>query len=122
MKKVNVSGFTLIEITVVVVIVSFIIAGVVAGQTVLHASMMRTVITDAQKYQRAVMDFKEKFLHLPGDMVGAGGYWLLCTDDGANLCGGDSDGMIESIPAGNDETHRAWQHMALSRILDGKER
>ncbi|MFN7038694.1 MAG: type II secretion system protein [Alphaproteobacteria bacterium] len=60
-------AFTLIELSVVLVIVGFIISGVVAGTEIINQSRMRRLINDVTQVQTAINTFREKFGFLPGD-------------------------------------------------------
>jgi prepilin-type N-terminal cleavage/methylation domain-containing protein len=120
-------GFTLIELSIVLVIIGLIIGGVTVGQNLIRSSEINATVSHARKLAVAVRTFQLKYNQLPGDMNNATSYWPTdCVDDGAtNPCDGDGDGFIESVDAGifgedsSREVVRAWQHLNLSDILPG---
>jgi prepilin-type N-terminal cleavage/methylation domain-containing protein len=64
-----VSGFTLIELSIVLVIIGFIVGGVVVGQNLIHQSQIRATLTQIGKLNTAVNTFSAKFGGLPGDLL-----------------------------------------------------
>lgn len=62
------AGFTLIELSIVLVIIGFLVGGVLVGQTLLTAAAVRAQATQIEKYNAAVNTFYGKFQYLPGDM------------------------------------------------------
>jgi len=90
------SGFTLIEATLVLVIVALVMGGVLGGRELIYASKIRSTINQKSSYDTAVAAFREKYDCYPGD----------CTDVAKlGLAGhnGNGDGIIY--------THGGWGNM-----------
>ena len=68
-------GFTLIELSIVLVIIGLIAGGVLAGQDLMEAARLRAVISQVERYKTAVVTFKLKYDSLPGDMPNATKIW-----------------------------------------------
>ena len=64
-------AFTLIELSIVLVVVALIIGGVLVGQDLIRAAGVRSQITQIEKYQTAANTFRGKYGALPGDMNAA---------------------------------------------------
>lgn len=61
-------GFTLIEISIVIVIIGLLIAGVIQGKSLIQSAKVSSAITLAQDISVAVNTFKQQYHMLPGDM------------------------------------------------------
>ncbi len=64
----HVKGFTLIELSIVLVIIGLIVGGVLVGQDLIRAAGVRSTISQIEKYQTAVNTFRGKYGYLPGDI------------------------------------------------------
>jgi prepilin-type N-terminal cleavage/methylation domain-containing protein len=64
----NQGGFTLIELSIVLVIIGLIVGGVLVGQDLIRAAYIRAQITQIEKFNAAVNTFYGKYQALPGDM------------------------------------------------------
>lgn len=62
------SGFTLIEMSIVLVIIGLIVGGVLVGQNLISAAAGRAQISQIEKYNQAVNTFVGKYGAKPGDM------------------------------------------------------
>ena len=109
-------GFTLLELSIVLVIIGLIIGGITVGADMIRSAELNSVVTDINKYKVAINTFKLKYNALPGDMDNAKDYWLACTDSGTLTCNGNADGTINGW---SSEGLRAWQHMSLAGIISG---
>ena len=92
-------GFTLLEISMVLIIVGLIIGGVLVGRDMIAAAEIRAQITQIEKYKMAALIFKNKYGALPGDLAGAAGLGLAQAVGVANEYGAASrtgDGLIMS--------------------------
>src|SRR3954470_10836183 len=97
-------GFTLLEMSIVLVIIAFIIGGMLVSKTMIRSSRLQTVIADADRYKKAIGLFKEKYKELPGDMPNATSFWGTdpggCPSTPANAvvktttCNGNGDSFI----------------------------
>jgi len=116
-------GFTLIELSIVLVIIGLITAGIIGGQSLIHSAQIRSVISDVDRFRVAIATFEMQYDSLPGDLRNAKEYWLdpACMDDGANTCDGDGDGFINSdTGSGYWEHSRFWEHMSLAGLILGE--
>jgi len=61
-------GFTLIEMSIVLVIIGLIVGGVLVGQNLISAAAMRAQISQIEKFNTAVNTFVGKYGAKPGDL------------------------------------------------------
>lgn len=113
-------GFTLVEISIVIVIIGLIITGVTAGQSLVTAARIRSMMTDVSKYSAAIITFKLAYNQYPGDYTKAFSTWGSvngCTNNDTNVvaggCNGDGDGQVLY----NAEGYMAWVHMNKAGVL-----
>ena len=119
-------AFTLVELAIVLVVIGLVVGGVMAGQSMLRASDLQSIISDVARYKSITSSFKEKYGSFPGDMNNATSTWEAapaCPAAGTNqqTCNGNGDGQIYnwSNAATSYEMFRFWQHLVLSGMLEG---
>lgn len=128
-------GFTLVEMSVVLLIIALIVGGIVVGSDMITNSQMQTIIADVERFKNASKQFRDKYNYLPGDLPTAATFWG--TDAGCPVadsapktetCNGDGDGKIRETsstftsPASlgtNAESLRVWQHLANAGFIEG---
>ena len=113
LRKNNKSGFSLIELSIVLIIIGLLIAGVTGGASLIKSSELRSIITESRTWAVSVNSFYNQFDKLPGDYDQTLG----------TLAGGDGDGTIEYDSAVNTddndyEGRNAWRHLSITQILD----
>ena len=69
------NGFTLLELSIVMVIIGLIIGGITVGQDLIRSAELNSVVTDINKYKTAINTFNLKYNAMPGDMSNATSYW-----------------------------------------------
>jgi len=70
MKRQN-SGFTLVEIAIVLVIVGLLIGGVLKGQEMITNAKLKRIESDNAGIAAAMFSYQDRYLQLPGDDSGA---------------------------------------------------
>jgi prepilin-type N-terminal cleavage/methylation domain-containing protein len=113
----NEKGFTLIELSIVIVIIGLIVAGVVGGQALVKQANLRAVATEFAKIELAVNNFILEYNARPGDIPNAYSYWGASCHADANVCNGDRN---RSLGGWNtDEPAMFWKHLSLAGLLEG---
>ncbi len=111
------SGFTLIEIAIVMVIIGLLLGGVLKGQEVITSARIKNVSNDFSGVSAAIYSYQDRYSSLPGDDVAADAHVGAATN-------GDGDGSIEgtlgfaSVTAG-DESRLAWHHLRSAGLVTG---
>jgi len=109
------NGFSLIELSIVIVAISLIIAGIISGQSLLRSTRILAVSSNITEYLSSIDSFKEKYMGLPGDLINASDYFPDCSDAANNPCNGDGNGSLEEILA-RKECTRSWQHLSFGKF------
>ena len=130
--RMRTSGFSLVELSIVLVILGLLTGGILTGQSLIRAAELRAVTTEIQEYSTALYTFKNKYFALPGDMPNATQFWgkdaTFCnahsgTASPTGTCNGNGDGSIDrGISGGNAfaENYTLWKHLALSGLINGQ--
>ena len=123
-------GFSLVELSIVLVILGLLTGGILAGQNLIRASELRSVSTQYQSYVTAVQTFRDKYFAIPGDITNATAFWGEATAGGScvtaggtgtQTCNGDGDGLLDTVSVtGNyGEVYTFWQHLSNAGLIEG---
>ena len=109
------SGFTLVEIAIVLVIIGLLLGGVLKGQELINSAKAKSYAQDFRTTQAALYGFQDRFKGIPGDLAGA------TTKISGATTAGNGNGQIEGAWDGGAATEacNAWQHMRLAGFLAG---
>lgn len=115
------SGFTLVELSIVIVIIGLLIAAVTAGVEMINQAKLRAVISDFKKYEVAVLAFRARYYQLPGDMINAADYFASCAQTQSNCNGGGDDKINYHAPVGftegGNESVKIFRHLYLAGMI-----
>ena len=125
----NQSGFTLIEIAIVLVIIGLLLGGVLKGQELINSAKVKNLATDFKNIPIFIYGYQDKFRALPGDDIKAqpnvvGTLATTPTASGGVACTTTcaGNGVIDGLwkPAAvTDETAVFWQHVRLANLAAG---
>jgi prepilin-type N-terminal cleavage/methylation domain-containing protein len=68
MKSNNFSGFSLIELSIVLIIIGLLVAGVTGGASLIKSAQLRAVITEIRNYETAINAYYAAIGDLPGGL------------------------------------------------------
>src|SRR5262249_1408244 len=114
----NLDGFTLIELSIVLVIIGLIVGGVLVGQDLIKAAQIRATVSQIEKYDAAVNTFRGKYNGLPGDLSNCASFFTGGTDcpnagtQGNNIFE-DHSGTYVLI---SGENVAFWHHLYLANL------
>lgn len=109
------SGFTLIELAIVLVIIGLLLGGVLKGQELINGAKVKNLANDFRNLQMQVFSYQDKFHALPGDDANA-------VNNVAASSNGNGNGVIEGTwvnPASSTESYQLWQHLRRSGLANG---
>jgi len=115
------SGFTLIEIAIVLVIIGLLLGGILKGQELITQGRIRNVGNDFQSVTAAINLYQDRYHALPGDDPGAGG----TTGRWTTTTSGDGDGVFDGAyneactATSTTEPCLFWHHLRLAGLVTG---
>lgn len=112
----NQSGFTLIEIAIVLVIIGLLLGGVLKGQELITSARVRNLISQQDGIKAAFFGFQDRFRALPGDYTAATTNINNISTVACNAGNGDGDGRIETA---SNENVLAWEHLSKAGFING---
>ena len=124
MPKARYQGFTLIEMSIVLVIIGLIVGGVLVGQSLIQAAALRATVTQIERFNTAVNTFRGKFDCIPGDCANAVSFGLGTSGgpgdngdgNGTIYVWGDMFGWAWSF---QQENLNVWYHLSRAGLIEG---
>jgi prepilin-type N-terminal cleavage/methylation domain-containing protein len=117
-------GFTLIELSIVLVIIGLLVGGVLVGKDLIHAAEIRSTISQLEKYKTAFYTFKTKYNGMPGDFPAANAARFGFTVRSGAAGHGNGNGLVEACGLNTNihfgcETALFWKDLSDASLIDG---
>lgn len=90
------SGFTLIELSIVLMIIALITGGILLGREMLHIAMLKHQMDQINQYNTAITLFREKYTGIPGDLAAEKADGFGFVPRSGERGHGDGNGVLES--------------------------
>ena len=108
------SGFTLVEIAIVLVIIGLLLGGILKGQELINSARVRNMADQNSGIQAAYFGFIDRYRQVPGDWAAAAAAQAI--GDATVTLGGNGNGRIDNT---TDEAAGVFSQLAKSGFLAG---
>lgn len=116
------SGFTLVEIAIVLVIIGLLLGGVLKGQELINSAKVKNLSNDFRTISTFVYAYQDRFRALPGDDRAADTHVNGVLAAAANRGNARIDGNWNDAPAGGacaSESCLFWEHVRRANLATG---
>jgi prepilin-type N-terminal cleavage/methylation domain-containing protein len=116
------SGFTLVEIAIVLVIIGLLLGGILKGQELINSAKVKSLANDFRTIPTYIYAYQDKFKSLPGDDANIAGHLGGTATQATTPAGSQGNGVIEGnwwSATATDESYLFWQHVRLSNLAPG---
>lgn len=117
------SGFTLVEIAVVLVIIGLLLGAILQGTELIDNSRIKKASADISAVSAAYLSYQDRYQALPGDdgnlaaLTGRGGDWAAVTQAGNS--NGALVANLNNTWNGGGEHDNFWQHLRAAGYISG---
>jgi prepilin-type N-terminal cleavage/methylation domain-containing protein len=120
--KARQSGFTLVEIAIVLVIIGLLLGGILKGQEMITQAKIKNVIADFSGVSAAYHGYQDRYRAIPGDDPNAATRWAVApvatAGDGNGVVGGLYNTAADAAGAAG-ESRRWWDHLRRAGFVSG---
>ncbi|MEY3218857.1 MAG: hypothetical protein RIT27_214 [Pseudomonadota bacterium] len=111
------TGFTLIEISIVLVIIGLLLGGVLKGQELIENAKIKRMNNDFSGIASATYSYLDRYSAIPGDDKNAATRW----STGTAAVSGNGNGALSGDwdASDSDETKQFWDHLRRSNLIVG---
>jgi prepilin-type N-terminal cleavage/methylation domain-containing protein len=116
------SGFTLVEIAIVLVIIGLLLGGVLKGQELINSAKVKNMISDFRTTSTFIYAYQDKFRALPGDDAAAAAHVGATVPQVAIAGSAVGDGRINgnwNSLTRTDESYLFWEHVRRAGLASG---
>ncbi len=112
--KTRQTGFTLVEIAIVLVIIGLLLGGILKGQEMIIQAKIKNAIQDFSGVSAAYYGYQDRYRAIPGDDLGATRWAGAVAGNGDRIL----SGKYNTVTA-TDESALWWDHLRRSGFVTG---
>jgi prepilin-type N-terminal cleavage/methylation domain-containing protein len=114
------SGFTLIELSIVLVIIGLLLGGVLKGQAMIDSARVKALTRELQSIPSMMYAYQDKFKYLPGDDSLAASHvsGYAPTSSTGQIDTGPWIG-VQTVASNSGKGALFWQHVRLAELAGG---
>jgi prepilin-type N-terminal cleavage/methylation domain-containing protein len=112
------SGFTLVEIAIVLVIIGLLLGGVLKGQELINSAKVKNMANDFRNIATFVYAYQDKFRAMPGDDSAVAGHIGGAAATSGTHGNAQIDGAWNATTTAS-ESFMFWQHVRLAGLATG---
>jgi prepilin-type N-terminal cleavage/methylation domain-containing protein len=122
--KARQTGFTLVEIAIVLVIIGLLLGGILKGQEMITQAKIKNVIADFSGVSAAYHGYQDRYRAIPGDDPNAATRWAVAPA----AFSGSGNGVVEGtynvacpspLVAASPESCDFWDHLRRAGFVSG---
>lgn len=122
--RVDIAGFTLVELSIVTVVIGLLVGGTLAGMRLVENSRTHKTIQQMKAIESATLTFRDVYRGLPGDLRNPSTRLADClampcsrSGDGNRIIGTMNNPTLPANPT-NTENYAFWSHLRKSELYD----
>src|SRR5579871_4054175 len=111
------TGFTLVEIAIVLVIIGMLLGSILKGQEMVTQAKIKNVVSDFSGISAAYYSYQDRYRAIPGDDPNAATRWAGATaGDGNGTLEGTYNAPCATAPV---DVCRWWDHLRRAGFVAG---
>ncbi len=120
------SGFTLVEIAIVLVIIGLLLGGILKGQEMITQAKIKNIVNDFNGITAAMNSYQDRYRAIPGDDRNAATRWTTLALPAAAVSNGDgqiaglyNNQLGATAATAVQESNTFWWHLRAAGFVPG---